>query len=553
MHLDIPTITVLACVVFVSQAIALFVQYRVNKTYVGFGWWLLGAILQAIGFLLLPLVTMPSVWMLSVFANPLIIAGQLSMGVGILRFLGIERWRRSYVVSFAAFLAFYALSVFTRDGILWRSVVVSASTALVSLHIGATLWLRKEKPYAGSAIFTALIFLAYGCFQAFMAILVLYLPPIGSYYEIERYPIRVLSFIVPIASGTLWTFGFIIMVNQRLNAEIFGEKEKLQLVFNISPEAMVISRMSDGLVVDINAGFLAITGYSRAETIGRTIIDLGAWEKEEDRASYLSELQREGSIDGREYPFRKKGGSLFLGLVSSRLIEIRGQSYAIMAVYDITERRLAEDKINKLLAEKELILKEVHHRVKNNMSTICSLLSLQAGTLRDPAAVTALEDTGSRVKSMMVLYDKLYHSTSFSALSIAEYFPSLVDEILAGFPNAASVRVETRIEDIDLEASMLQPLGLIVNELLTNIMKYAFAGRGGGVISVSASLEDELLSIAIADDGNGMPDSVDFDNSTGFGLLLVKTLVEQMKGRIGIERGNGTKIVLAIPMTRASR
>ena len=90
----------------------------------------------------------------------------------------------------------------------------------------------------------------------------------------------------------------------------------------------------------------------------------------------------------------------------------------------------------------------------------------------------------------------------------------------------------------------MQPLGLIVNELITNILKYAFAGRAEGTIAVSASLEANLVSLSIADDGNGMPESIDFENSTGFGLLLVKALTKQLKGRIGIERGKGTKIVL---------
>jgi PAS domain S-box-containing protein len=553
MHLDIPTLTIITGVIFATQTIAVFIQYKVNKTYSGLGWWLSGAVLQAVGFLLIPIVTIPSIWMLSVFANPLIIAGQLCLNVGIARFLGVKQRGWIPVSTFAVYIAFYLVCIFIRNSILWRSIVVFMTMAFISLQIGVTLWSRKKRHFAGSAEFTASVFLAYGCFQVFMTVLALYLPPLVSYYEIGRTPIRLLSFVMPIVGSMLWTFGFIIMVNQRLNAEMLEEKEKLQLVFNISPDAKIISRMSDGLIIDVNAGFLAMTGYSRDETIGRTVSDLDPWAKAEDRQSYLSRLQREGAVDDREYSFRRKDGSPFVGLISGRVIPIRESADALTVIYDITERKLNEDKINRLLAEKELILKEVHHRIKNNMNTIYSILSLQAGALRDPVSITALEDAGSRVQSMMVLYDKLYRSSAFSELSIAEYLPSLIDEIVSGFSNAPSVRVETRIDDIVLEAGMLQPLGIIVNELLTNIMKYAFAGRSDGRILVTASIgDDDRLFITIADDGNGMPESIDFENSPGFGLLLVKTLAKQMKATIGIERGNGTKIIIAIPIARAS-
>jgi PAS domain S-box-containing protein len=213
-------------------------------------------------------------------------------------------------------------------------------------------------------------------------------------------------------------------------------------------------------------------------------------------------------------------------------------------IKDITARKQAEEKIKSLLAEKELILKEVHHRIKNNMNTINSLLNLQAGSVRDPAAVTALEDAGRRVRSMMLLYDKLYRSDYFSEMSTAQYLPPLIDEILVNFPNCRTVSVEKEIEDFVLDVKKLQSIGIIVNELLTNVMKYAFIGKSGGLIRVSSYLKNGQVSIIIEDNGNGMPESVDFEHSTGFGLMLVGVLSKQLRGNLRIERGNGTKIIL---------
>jgi two-component sensor histidine kinase len=217
---------------------------------------------------------------------------------------------------------------------------------------------------------------------------------------------------------------------------------------------------------------------------------------------------------------------------------------------DITERTQAEEKIKSLLSEKELILKEIHHRVKNNMTTLSALFSLQIDTLKEPTAIAAIEDARSRVQCMLILYDKLYLSTNFANVSMKKYIPSLVDEILANFPNSKLVKSEKYIDDFILDLRKLQALGIIINELLTNIMKYAFIGRNDGNIIIIASLkatttkDSNIVSLSIQDNGNGLPESVDFEKSTGFGIKLVKMLTNQLKGTIQIERENGTKFIL---------
>jgi PAS domain S-box-containing protein len=211
---------------------------------------------------------------------------------------------------------------------------------------------------------------------------------------------------------------------------------------------------------------------------------------------------------------------------------------------DITARKNADDLIQRLLDEKELILQEVHHRMKNNMNTILSLLTLQAETVKDASAVKALEDAGSRVRSMMLLYDKLYQSTNFASASMKEYLPALVGEIVGNFANKDRVAVELDVEDFELGAKLLQPFGIIVNELVTNIMKYAFKGREGGKIGVSASLSGEKVRLEIRDDGVGLPEGFDPRRSTGFGLMLIDMLTRQLNGELRFVGGKGTSIVL---------
>ncbi len=211
---------------------------------------------------------------------------------------------------------------------------------------------------------------------------------------------------------------------------------------------------------------------------------------------------------------------------------------------DITDRKIAEEKVKTLLAEKELILKESHHRIKNNMLTIGALFNLQLNSRTNPETAHILLDASSRVKSMLVLYDKLYRAENIQHLSLKEYLPDLVKEIMAIFPLKEFVRLETQIGDISLDAKMLSPLGILINELITNSMKYAFQGRNHGLITITAALKENLVTLEYQDDGVGFPESVTFETSTGFGIQLIKSLVEQLHGTIRIERGSGTKFVI---------
>ena len=211
---------------------------------------------------------------------------------------------------------------------------------------------------------------------------------------------------------------------------------------------------------------------------------------------------------------------------------------------DITERKIADEKIKNLLAEKELILKEVHHRIKNNMSTMISLLSLQQERLSNAEAKEAVKDAVERLLTMQVLYDKLYRSNNFMEISIKEYLTQLLEDLTVIFPNRESFKIETIFDDFKLGTSVLSVLGMLVNEIITNSMKYAFVGRNSGMIRVSASKKGNHVILVLEDNGIGIPESVNFNNSTGFGLMLVGELTKQLNGTIRLERENGTRIIL---------
>jgi PAS domain S-box-containing protein len=230
---------------------------------------------------------------------------------------------------------------------------------------------------------------------------------------------------------------------------------------------------------------------------------------------------------------------------SAPVLGAEGRLYGrIYHFHDVTGFRRAEEKIRGLLSEKETLLREVHHRIKNYMNTLAALLTLQASTVSEPAAVRALQDAQIRVHGMMRLYDKLYASNSAASNSLAAYLPPLVDEIIANFPAATAVAVEKDIDDFLLDAKSLRTIGIVVNELLTNIMKYAFAGRAEGVVKVAVKKAGRRASLTVSDNGVGMPAAVDIGKGSGFGLMLVEILAAEMGGSIRVERRNGTAVVL---------
>lgn len=245
------------------------------------------------------------------------------------------------------------------------------------------------------------------------------------------------------------------------------------------------------------------------------------------------------SIKGRSRWVRTKGEAV---KQNGRIVKVIGN------IIDITEKRESEEKVQALLREKGILLKETHHRIKNNMNTIYGLLYLQAENQSDIVCREILHDSACRVKSMMVLYDKLYSSENYHELNVKSYVPPLVDEILKLYTYASPVKADLNIGSFVLNARILSPLSIIINELVTNSLKYAFKNISQGVIKLSLDKEGDEVVFTYSDNGAGLPESVTLENSTGFGMQLVSMLVQQIHGKISIERIKGAVFRITIPL-----
>lgn len=203
--------------------------------------------------------------------------------------------------------------------------------------------------------------------------------------------------------------------------------------------------------------------------------------------------------------------------------------------------------LRRLNAEKALILREVHHRMKNNMSTINGLLVLQSARLGDSPAASVLDEAQHRIHGMMALYDQLYQAPDHKTVSAAVFLPPLVRQVVSSFALGHLIRVETEISDLTLSAEAAQHLGILVNEVVTNAMKYAFPGGRPGTIRVSLNLTGGQAQLTVADDGVGLSEPGLLRNSPGFGATLITSMARSLKGTLRVEGPPGTRVSLTFP------
>jgi PAS domain S-box-containing protein len=222
-------------------------------------------------------------------------------------------------------------------------------------------------------------------------------------------------------------------------------------------------------------------------------------------------------------------------------------------VVDVTERRHDEEAVKTSLAEKEVLLQEVHHRVKNNLQVVTSLLQLQRRQLQDPAIQAAFSETENRVRAMALVHQRLYQQSTLSSLDFADYLRSLGGQLLQSFGGERSVRVEYQLQPLKLAVGTAIPLGLIVTELITNALKYALTQRPGGVLGVELEPDGALgLLLTISDNGPGLPEGFDPARSRGLGMRLVLTLSRQIGAAVTFDStpGGGTRFRIRAPLQK---
>jgi len=242
--------------------------------------------------------------------------------------------------------------------------------------------------------------------------------------------------------------------------------------------------------------------------------------------------------------------AVVVGMVSTLGVLIhRGSRRELgLARTQLVERQEAEAKLAVSLREKDALLKEVHHRVKNNMQLITSLLSLQAGTISDGPTLQVFRDFQGRVRTIALISERLYQSRNLAMIDLPEFVTSLAENLLSAHDAAGRVRLETSVEPISLDVDTAVPFGLITNELVTNSLQHAFPTGRPGVVAISLRQNgDHTLALIVRDDGVGLSPGLNFETSDSLGLELVRTLTSQLDGSVQVDQTQGTTFTVVFP------
>lgn len=269
-------------------------------------------------------------------------------------------------------------------------------------------------------------------------------------------------------------------------------------------------------------------------------------ESRESFTSAIANLRDKGIPYSLQLQMEKTDGSVRWMFVKGEAeFDLLGKIIGIWgAVQDITERKQVEEEITKQLTEKEILLKEVHHRIKNNLASVEGLLTLQSNATESQEVKIALKESVSRIQSIRVLYEKLLAGKDYQDIAIKDYLNSLLDSVSVVFSGGKTVSIERRIHEFSLNSRKAITLGIIVNELITNIFNHAFTERDHGKIRIDLVKDENRITLSIKDDGTGIVPKDDPSKPTGFGQLVIKMLAEQLKGTYRVENDFGTRSIL---------
>jgi len=299
------------------------------------------------------------------------------------------------------------------------------------------------------------------------------------------------------------------------------------------------SKGIDYIIKEFNLTSQKIEGMKREEVVGKNLYDIRPNIGEYGLIAILKKVWDTGKPI--HYPAKIYEDEKYANWYENYVF--KAPTGEIVAIYnDVTEQERAKKEIKQSLEEKEMLLKEIHHRVKNNLMIISSLLNLQSQYITDKASQDVFKESQNRARSMALIHERLYQSTDLKRIDFGDYIRSLATELFHTYEaDPGFIKLNINVEPILLDINTAIPLGLIVNELITNSLKHAFPKGNKGEINVDFHPKDDHYEFTMKDNGIGFPEDIDFQNTDSLGLQLINSLTSQIDGDIELDRNNGTE------------
>ncbi|HEY9650590.1 MAG TPA: histidine kinase dimerization/phosphoacceptor domain -containing protein [Coleofasciculaceae cyanobacterium] len=350
---------------------------------------------------------------------------------------------------------------------------------------------------------------------------------------------------------------------QQLNKELHQSKLFVEGIVNTSPQLLYIYDPITKRNLYVNQQIVEITGYTPEEMqqAGSQLFldiihpdDLYLMGTLSERFATIAD----GEVVKTEYRIKHKNGT-WCWIRSREVVFNRtpdGTPTEILGTaVDISDRKLAEEQLKASLQEKDVLLNEIHHRVKNNLQIISSLLKMQERRVQDPQLALVLRDSQNRVASIALVHEKLYRSDNLAQINFGQYIFNLTGYLFYTYQVSSNqIDLTIKADNIFLNLDIAIPCGLIVTELVSNALKYAFPDNQKGKIQVEfRTNHDHTLCLVVRDNGIGMPKDFDIETTESLGLTLVQQLVEQIEGKLKLERRRGTEFTIFLPLAVSQR
>ena len=329
-----------------------------------------------------------------------------------------------------------------------------------------------------------------------------------------------------------------VTARKKAEASLRENEEKYRTLFDIESDALALMDIETGNILDANKSFIKLYGFSKEEVLEMKDIDFSA-EPEKTRKSVKD---HEMFIPMRYH--KKKDGTVFPTEISASIFDYQGREVLIAAVRDITDRKEAEEQIKSSLKEKEILLREIHHRVKNNFEIISSLLDMSSLRTDSTETQNLLLDARARIHSMSLIHSQLYQSDRFDQIDMDRHIKELSEHLLSVYGNDKKIDLILAPSKVYLSVGQAIPCALVLNELISNAFKHAFREKKQGEVRISIFTPDPAtVLIQVKDDGDGIPEGTTEHRRTGLGLKMAKYLVAgQLKGTMHVKTDKGTEI-----------
>ncbi|MCK9150344.1 sensor histidine kinase [Methanobacterium alcaliphilum] len=332
--------------------------------------------------------------------------------------------------------------------------------------------------------------------------------------------------------------------------ERLNELERFKTLLDQANDAIFLIKLPQAHIYDLNHSAYVQLGYFSHEILKKPIFELiNSEDHHVVKDIFLNieyyKINKLQHPEGQNFEinFIKKDSSNITMEVNISIVNFSGSDYAVMVARDITERKLSEEKIKASLEEKKVLLKEIHHRVKNNLQIISSLLSLQSDNIKDNQDKKIFKESQDRIKSMALIHEQLYQSKDLARINFATYVNNMMVYLFHSYSMDKMIDLKLDLDNINLEIETAIPCGLIINELVSNSLKHAFKGRNTGEIFIKFKMFNENLVLELMDDGIGFNDNEIYE-SNSLGLKLVTILVEQLDGELEITHENGSEFII---------